>query len=314
MNRIRFQLGLGLARRTLTFHRRPPTFPSYTTVSTTVITAAPGHGLPPPPLPPLGLNDPLQQQQQQQHLVPHAPGDFHFNTWRMVAYLEAHGYARGQSVALMATMHHLLASTVRAAHADMITTLDVENETYLYKAALAELGTELRMTRQTDSAALKSELDRIARDLDHLAQRARDDISTAKSDLTIDLNNRKSEIREDGKVMEMRLQEVNNKLTVLCSDIKTDVETLKFDATKDVLVRLFFGAVLLLAVMSGINTVSGTSSSGGADNFASAPPKSKPPLRTSEPVILSSSSSSGDRGGADTVIIVDGGGKTRFDV
>jgi ABC-type Zn uptake system ZnuABC Zn-binding protein ZnuA len=110
-------------------------------------------------------------------------------------------------------------------------------ETYLYKAALSELATELKMIRKNDHATLKSEIDAILRDLDALSQRFRDDISTIKSDILIDMNNQQSDIREETKVMAMKIQELNNKLTVMCSDLRTDIETMKFQSTKDVVCK-----------------------------------------------------------------------------
>ncbi|KAI9173016.1 hypothetical protein H9P43_007147 [Blastocladiella emersonii ATCC 22665] len=236
------------------------------------------------------------------------PQSHRFDTYRMVTYLESRGFTRGQAVIVMRTMNELLADAVHRAYGEMVSRTDVENETYLTKAALAELGTELKMLRQNDHAALQSEIDAIARDLEVLQQRGRDDIATIKSDITIDLNNRKSEIREEGKVMDMRIQEVNNKLTVLCSDIKTEIESMKFDATKDVMVRLFFGALVLLVAITGLNTFS-KNGNGSNGNSGSSKPKSS--------LGNNGNGGNGNNGSptsAETVIIMDAGSHKKFNL
>ncbi|KAI9145773.1 hypothetical protein BKA69DRAFT_1049541 [Paraphysoderma sedebokerense] len=183
-----------------------------------------------------------------------SPNHYSFDTYRMVRHLERNGFTRGQAVAIMRAMHAILADSSLKTRSEMLVSTDLENETYLYKAALSELRTELKVVRQNDYATVKSETDSISREIDSLNQRLRDDISNLKSDIQIDMNNRKSEIREEAKLTEFKVQEVNNKLTVLCSDIKTDIETMKLETTKVVSIRLFLGAVLTLFFLSTLNS------------------------------------------------------------
>ncbi|KNE58751.1 hypothetical protein AMAG_04305 [Allomyces macrogynus ATCC 38327] len=225
-----------------------------------------------------------------------------FDTYRMVTFLEHHGFTYAQAVCIMRVMNAMLADTIAQANRGMISKTDAENEIYLTKATLSELANELKMLRQNDHATLKSEIESIARDLDTLSQRSRDDISTIKSDITIDLNNRKSEIREEGKVRSMKIQEVNNKLTVQCSDMRTDIETMKFQSTKDVIIRIFVGTAILLVILKGLNSTNGHGD--GGKNGKDAAGKD-----------LKRAGNAGNTGGgAETVIIVDGGKTQKFNL
>jgi len=156
-------------------------------------------------------------------------------------------------VAIMRSIHATLADASKKARDATLTVADLDNEIYLYKGALSELRTELKIHGQNHHAALKSESDMVGRELESLNQRFRDDIATLKSDIQIDMNNRKSEIREEAKMTEMKIQEVYNKLIVSCSDIKTDIEIMKMETTKIIAVRLFLGAVLTLFGLSAWN-------------------------------------------------------------
>ncbi|KAJ3368528.1 Ubiquitin-conjugating enzyme 13 [Allomyces arbusculus] len=215
-----------------------------------------------------------------------------FDTYRMVTFLEHHGFTRAQAVCIMRVMNAMLADTIAQANRDMISKTDAENEIYLTKAALSELATELKMLRQNDHATLKSEIESIARDLDTLSQRSRDDISTIKSDITIDLNNRKSEMREEAKVRSMKIQEVNNKLTVLCSDLRTDIETMKFQSTKDVIIRILVGTAILLVILKGLSSTKGNGEGGKNGKDAAGKDAKR------------AGSGAGAGGGAETVIIM----------
>ncbi|KAL7752497.1 hypothetical protein RI367_002031 [Sorochytrium milnesiophthora] len=196
---------------------------------------------------------------------------YSFDTYRMVLSLERNGFSRSQAVAIMRAMNVLLAESVLKTRTNMLTKIDVENETYLYKAALSELATELKMLRQNDHSALKSETESIVRDLDALAQRLRDDMNNLKSDIAMEMNNHKLDIREAGKQTELRLHEVNSKLAVMCSEFKTEIETMKLDATKRVIAILLGGAAGVLSILTLINITRKVTGGGSAAPEATAP-------------------------------------------
>jgi hypothetical protein len=111
----------------------------------------------------------------------------------------------------------------------MLTTSDLENESYLFKAALTELRTEIQVMRRNDTQILQSEASQITREVDALAQRLREDIGNMKSEISLDMNNRKNDVREEQKAIDMRIQEINNKFTISLGDVRTDLEAVRWE-------------------------------------------------------------------------------------
>ncbi|KAG1468454.1 hypothetical protein G6F56_003820 [Rhizopus delemar] len=106
---------------------------------------------------------------------------------------------------------------------------DLENESYLFKAALSELRTEIQVLRKNDMQMLQAELSLLIREVDILDQRLNEGISTMKNDIQMDMNNRKNETREDQKAMDMKIQEINNKFTIRLGDIRTEIEAVRWE-------------------------------------------------------------------------------------
>jgi hypothetical protein len=121
-----------------------------------------------------------------------------------------------------------IASTARLRQT-MLTTSDLENESYLFKAALSELRTEIQIMRRNDTQTLQSEASQITREVDALAQRLREDIGNMKSEISLDMNNRKNDVREEQKAIDMRIQEINNKFTISLGDVRTDLEAVRWE-------------------------------------------------------------------------------------
>jgi hypothetical protein len=111
----------------------------------------------------------------------------------------------------------------------MLTTSDLENESYLFKAALSELRTEVQVLRRNDTQTLQSEATLITREVDALAQRLSEDIGNMKSEISLDMNNRKNDVREEQKAIDMRIQEINNKFTISLGDVRTDLEAVRWE-------------------------------------------------------------------------------------
>lgn len=99
----------------------------------------------------------------------------------------------------------------------------------MFKAALSELRTEIQIMRRNDTQLLQTEASLITREVENLAQKLREDVATMKNEITLDMNNRKNETREEQKVIDMRIQEINNKLTVSLGDVRTGLEAVRWE-------------------------------------------------------------------------------------
>jgi hypothetical protein len=83
--------------------------------------------------------------------------------------------------------------------------------------------------RRNDMQMLQNELSLITREVDALEQRLNEDVANMKNDVQLDMNNRKNETREDQKVMDMKIQEINNKFTIRLGDIRTEIEAVRWE-------------------------------------------------------------------------------------
>jgi hypothetical protein len=124
--------------------------------------------------------------------------------------------------------------------------VEVENQAYLFTAALAELRTELQVMARNDAAALRSMVTLLQREVDGLNQRMREDVAGMKHDIQVDMNNRKSEAKEEQNALDQEIQDLNNRFTISISDLKTEIEqSIKWDATRRAL-TIFFGCIVIV--------------------------------------------------------------------
>ncbi|KAJ3327460.1 Golgi transport complex subunit 6 [Blyttiomyces sp. JEL0837] len=142
--------------------------------------------------------------------------------------------SRGQAVAIMRTINALLVDSTLQLRSQMLSHVDVENETYLYKNHLQELRNELQLLRQNETGSLKTDVEQIIRDLDGLNQKLAERIAGLKADVAMDINNHKTEGRDVGTKTDLKIQEIHNKLVIELSSLKTRIETLKMEATRQI--------------------------------------------------------------------------------
>lgn len=76
---------------------------------------------------------------------------------------------------------------------------------------------------------LQAEMAAVTRDVESIGQKLREDVALMKNEITLDLNNRKNEGREELKTIEMKIQEMNNKLTVSLGDVRTGIEAVRWE-------------------------------------------------------------------------------------
>lgn len=155
-----------------------------------------------------------------------------FNTYMLVRQLMQSGYTLGQSAAIMKGMRHIIIKASEDARGKLLSKADLENEAYLFRAALSELRTEIQVHRRNDAAALRAVVTVLTREVDNLNQKLREDAATLKNDLQLDVNNRKAEARTEHKLIEMRIQECNNKFTIRMGDLRTEIEQMKWETMR----------------------------------------------------------------------------------
>ncbi|KAK9719349.1 hypothetical protein K7432_004854 [Basidiobolus ranarum] len=170
-----------------------------------------------------------------------------FDTYQTVSKLEANGkFPRNQAVAIMRCIRVLMRDSSAQVRSEMLAKSEMEKELYLFKATLSELRTEIKILRKNDHSILESEVSAISRDVEALSQKLREVIGSLKSDIHLDFNNRKAEVRQEQKRMEMKIHEFDNKYTLQLSDIRTDIEALKWETTRKGMLAAFGTATVIL--------------------------------------------------------------------
>jgi hypothetical protein len=128
----------------------------------------------------------------------------------------------------------------------MLAKEELENQAYLFKAALNELRTELSVRARNDGTALRTAAGAIRREVEGLEVKIKEDVQTMKHEyvqsvmisgvLTIsiemEMNNRKDDTRTEMKGFDMTIEEINNKFTISLGDLRTEIESAKWDATR----------------------------------------------------------------------------------
>ncbi|WVW86916.1 hypothetical protein I302_108971 [Kwoniella bestiolae CBS 10118] len=155
-----------------------------------------------------------------------------FDTHAFVSYLEKNEISRDSARALMEAVREMIKKRGTQTGENMVGKEDAENAAYLFNAALSELRTELSVQARNDGLALKAMAGAIRREVEGLEQKMKEDVQVLKHDIEMDMNNRKAETRTEMKGFDIYIEEINNKFTISLGDLRTEIESVKWDATR----------------------------------------------------------------------------------
>ncbi|KAI7898858.1 uncharacterized protein BX663DRAFT_523071 [Cokeromyces recurvatus] len=153
----------------------------------------------------------------------------HFDTYELLTFLENHGFKRKQAEVIMKGIKFRIRECTASVKQQLLFASDLENDTYLFKAALSELRTEIQIMRRNDIQMLQNELSLITREVEGLEQKLNESLADLKNEIQMDMNNRKNETREEQKSMDIKIQEINNKFTLQLGDIRTEIEAVRWE-------------------------------------------------------------------------------------
>ncbi|KAG2217394.1 hypothetical protein INT45_005884 [Circinella minor] len=177
-----------------------------------------------------------QEQQYQRRRQAHPLVDdisfqsqHHFDTYKLLLALERQGFSRTQAEVVMKGIKFKLRESSAFIRKRLLLKSDLDNETYLFKAGLSELRTEVQAMRRNDIQMLQADMSAVTREVDALGQKLREDVAMMRNDVALDLNNQKNEGREELKSIDMRIQEINNKITVSLGDVRTGIEAVRWE-------------------------------------------------------------------------------------
>ena len=169
------------------------------------------------------------------HLAP-SLYEHHFDTYSLVRELsKSGGFTTEQSVTLMKAIRSMLAVNLEIAKEGLVSKSDVENETYLFRAACSELKTTLQTTRHSEIQRQRSQRAQLQHETDILSQKMTQDLMSVKEDMKAMFHNRKMAVQEEKQKLDGRISDLNYEITVLLnSDCKSEVESLRWVLTRRV--------------------------------------------------------------------------------
>ncbi|KAG6872794.1 hypothetical protein C0995_006523 [Termitomyces sp. Mi166 len=150
---------------------------------------------------------------------------------------------------LMRATRALLVDRTGRVRSDGLTAKDLDNQAYLFRAALSELRAEITMMTKNDSAAIRASTAALRREVDRLDVKMKEDVDTLKHEIQMDVNNRKNETKSDHKQRDIAIEELLNKVIVSVSDLRTDVEEIKWENMRRAVLTLTAFVVFIIIMM-----------------------------------------------------------------
>lgn len=171
----------------------------------------------------------------------------HFDSYTLVKNLQSGSWTPEQSITLMKAVRGLLSVNLDVAQSGLVSKSDVENETYLFRAACSELRTEILNTRRATSTTQRTQLHHLQHTADILSQRVSQETSSLKDDLKGMLNDRRMASREQSQQRDSEISELNYRISArLIGDTRSDVEGLRWTLTRRAAIGIAGMAVLIL--------------------------------------------------------------------
>ncbi|KAJ5622931.1 hypothetical protein N7490_011536 [Penicillium lividum] len=176
--------------------------------------------------------DPSNAEHKPPHMSP-APYVHHFDTYSLVQDLSKGGYTKQQSTTIMKAVRTILQNNLDFAQQSLTSKSDIENESYLFKAACSELQQSLQTARHSEIQRQRAARGQLEHELDILSQRLNQELAGMKDEIKGMFNDHKMSTREQQRVIDTSDQELNYKITVsLNSDGKSEIEGLRWILTR----------------------------------------------------------------------------------
>ncbi|BEI79504.1 hypothetical protein CcaverHIS002_0100330 [Cutaneotrichosporon cavernicola] len=171
-----------------------------------------------------------------------------FDTHRFVSKLNAASIEPDVSRVLMESVRSLITHRVDRASENMLSKAELDDQAYLFRAALSRVRTEWNVRKRNAGIAGRDALSAIRRDIDSVELTMSEDVQELKHDIELEMGNRKTDTRSDMKQASINIEEINNRATISIGDLKTEIESAKWEATRRAIaiiaVFVVFGVVI----------------------------------------------------------------------
>jgi hypothetical protein len=188
----------------------PKTIPPSQSKPSDVVDTPPSTPVPEPPK--VAESKPLETvlhmpspQEEERRKPPHLktpPYVHHFDTYSLVKDLTKSGFTEDQSVSIMKAVRGILGDNMSLARRGLVSKSNVENETYLFRAACSELRTEIGNMRKGQMERMRTERNQLQHEVDILGQKMGQETTHLKDDLKGLFDDRKMAVRQEQRVKE----------------------------------------------------------------------------------------------------------------
>ncbi|EXJ87596.1 hypothetical protein A1O3_04557 [Capronia epimyces CBS 606.96] len=196
-------------------------------------------------------SDLKKESSRHPHLEP-PPYEHHFDTYGLVQELAARdAYTLDQAITLMKAIRQMLSMNLDMAKESLVSKSDIENESYLFRAACSELKTTLQTTRHTETLTQRGQRAQLQHEFDILNQKVTQDLMTLREELKGLFNDRKLRLQEDKRVIDGKISELNYEITVLLnSEAKSEVEGLRWVLTRRAAMAIGVCALMIISALN----------------------------------------------------------------
>jgi hypothetical protein len=149
-------------------------------------------------------------QEEEQRKPPHLktpPYVHHFDTYGLVKDLTKSGFTEDQSITVMKAVRGILTDNMSLARRGLVSKSNVENETYLFRAACSELRTEIGNMRKGQMERMRTERNQLQHEVDILGQKMGQETSHLKDELKGLFDDRKMAVRQEQRVKETKVSD-----------------------------------------------------------------------------------------------------------
>jgi hypothetical protein len=151
------------------------------------------------------MPSPAEEEQRKPPHLKTPPYVHHFDTYSLVKQLDRGGFTPDQSVSIMKAVRGILTGNMELAREGLVSKSNVENETYLFRAACSELQTEIGNNRKGEMEKMRTERNQLQHEVDILNQRLGQETSHLKDELKGLFDDRKMAVRQEQRVMETKV-------------------------------------------------------------------------------------------------------------
>ncbi|KAA1114147.1 hypothetical protein PGTUg99_024591 [Puccinia graminis f. sp. tritici] len=171
----------------------------------------------------------------------------YFDSHQFVSRLEKEGLSAVQAEGLMVAIEQVIDESMKNLITGLVTRSEMEKQQYTQRVDFAKLKSEIQLVEKQDFALLKSENERLISELEKLKQRLREEITRTQASVRLDLNLEKGRIRDELGVRELKIREVDTRIEGEIGNLRTTMESVKFNILQYVVGTVASGGALLLA-------------------------------------------------------------------